>query len=518
MAASPASPAPSAATGVTTTTTTECKAVYDLTCYANLAGPAFVRPMDVLIVLHFLILVIGIGALALLVLLARRQRRVTVSMSGAVISCIVVTICDTASIIFLRLQNILLFEVFQGVGVVFVGFGVSLLMYAFIHPLLAHVQSFGPFMRLLYVIPIPPLIDAAAIIWLGVLEYRCSEESDPAALDALRQEHDVASWLDGASGSAFCVIFIIFIVAAYRAFSLELKTTLGPTLLARNRMRASAVDAWTPFDDSASSEIPRNPSPSTRRRMSALAVDVNSGNSEVSAATAAGGGGGFGESRRGSDGPLISPGGGAPLDGKHTVNGGLHVLLQMHPESAVGYRTHQAQNVNPYFKQQMDAQTHPTLRSADSFSLHSSPNTVLSSSSAPSAVFFPTATTSPAVVAAAPTPLNPYPPPSHHQQNRQRQRSAAAAAADDPLESVEREIRIGAVRAVRTLVGWIIVCLSFSAVSLIAMKGTGMMLSNGLTGFAVWVAGNMLQLFCIAGGVVPVLISQYKRYALETAK
>ncbi|KAI9314707.1 hypothetical protein DFJ73DRAFT_883374 [Zopfochytrium polystomum] len=192
----------------------------------------------------------------------------------------------------------------------------------------------------------------------------------------------------------------------------------------------------------------------------------------------------------------------------------------MHPESAVSHRP-AAANVNPYFKQQMDTQATPQhLRSADSFASSSLPSTIYFPSTTPPPVVLPSSLTSSSSSSSVPSPLNPYPPPQQHYRpsqsypNQQQQQHRT----QDPLASVEREIRIGAVRAVRNLIGWIIVCLALSTVSLIAMKGTGMMLPNDFTGFAVWVAGNILQFFCIAAGVVSVLIAQYKRYALETAE
>ncbi|KAI9354819.1 hypothetical protein DFJ73DRAFT_795053 [Zopfochytrium polystomum] len=491
----------------TTTDGAGCKSAIDLACLARLAGDPFVRVVDVFIVLHVLVIGVGLHALVLLILLARRQRRVTVSMSGAVGASLVTTLCDTVSLVYLRFKNPLLFELFQGAGVVFVGFSVSLLMYAFIHPLLHQVRSFEPFMRLLYVIPIPPLVDAAAIVWLGLLEQRAADETDPAKLDEIEQQHGIASWLDGAAGSAFCLVFIIFIVAAYRAFTLELRTTLGPTLLARNRMRsaaAAAVDPWAiPDDLRAPTEPSLQRTPSLQDAGDATSAFVGWN----------------------SDGPLLSPAYSLAPDGKYTVNGGLQVILHMHPELAD--QQSQLHNVNPHFKQQqldmqqLQLQQHQQLL----FSPDAQPPFA--------AGFYPPATPPSALLPSTAYPPQPSAPPPPQQQQHQYQQqykqqassrshgqssASAAAAVQDPLESVEREIRVGAVRAVRNLVGWIIVCLSISAVGLIATKGAGSLLPGGTTGFAVWVAGNLLQFFCIGAGVVAVFIGQYRRYALETVK
>ncbi|KAI9337621.1 hypothetical protein DFJ73DRAFT_950776 [Zopfochytrium polystomum] len=567
-------------TSSSSNSSTACAAEYHLECFADAAGPPYFRTMEAMIAAHAAIILFGAYVSVLLVRLARRKRwphassphgrrgrlglrslkaslRAVSPMGGAVALAMVLAVNDLLTVVALRLKMVLLFEIFQAVGIFACGLFISLLMYAFIGPLVPHTPDLRPFMPLLYLIPLPPLLDAGALLWLGVLERQLATlaaaaaaaasspaSSSAAASDSLqrtRDTHAIASWLD--SGR--------------------------PPSSARSSSRSSSRRAARSRASCAARSAPRCWRSARARAAAAETAAESATPAAVPFATAAAGGpmeqlqhqlpvvyspppppAADDAARRDSDGPLLEAGG--VVHGARDDDGGGRSRGRARGAGGAGAALEPARGA---------AQRGGTLASQ-----RPPPLPALATTTTTTAAAYPPAPARPPSTPSsgfgvgiggggggthAGSPVRPASTPSSGRSVSGSGGGGARASvagsmsgvavvgggrgggsvsvggalgglsggsAAVRLEDVERELRLGSVRAVRSILGWMFGVLGLAIVCNVGTQVAGEFYAESeMAAFGVWLAGNVTQSFCIGLGVAVFYVGQYKRYYLETA-
>ncbi|KAI9325156.1 hypothetical protein DFJ73DRAFT_914045 [Zopfochytrium polystomum] len=139
-------------------------------------------------------------------------------------------------------------RVFRKSEVVFIGLGISFFLHAFLQPLYTKVPSLGLFIKLLPLVPIPPVIDAVAGIWFAVVGSQIIQEVDDGRRDKLLQDQRPLRWIDVA-GSAFGIsVIIVFHLWGRQQFLLA-RNELGPAILSRHRALETESQLFAPASD-----------------------------------------------------------------------------------------------------------------------------------------------------------------------------------------------------------------------------------------------------------------------------
>ncbi|KAI9354816.1 hypothetical protein DFJ73DRAFT_775630 [Zopfochytrium polystomum] len=253
-----------------------CKGYFDLPCYSSRAGSAFegtgmsrfpiqrIRqepPLDTFLAIFLLIAAVGIPVLFMVALRVQRNPRAffpgmdrrpflrPASIETATALAVATTFSQALALLQLRRQDVLSFQVFRKCETVFLGLTIPTFLHAFLHPMSPHVPRLGVFLKLTLLIPVPHFVEAAAGIWLGVLEDRILREADLARLDDLNQQQKALRRLDSATAGRG------------QQFLSALKT-LGPTFLTRLRAREADGQLSPPPCPSAAAPASR-PSPAS---------------------------------------------------------------------------------------------------------------------------------------------------------------------------------------------------------------------------------------------------------------
>ncbi|KAI9331998.1 hypothetical protein DFJ73DRAFT_764796 [Zopfochytrium polystomum] len=108
-------------------------------------------------------------------------------------------------------------------------------MHAFLHPMVGHVQRLDTLISLLWVVVLPPVLDGLAVIWLGVIEDQLQRPTSESATADLERQHQIADAVDTVFGSLGGIADLVFVAAAYRTFTVAMRTSLGPSILLRAR-------------------------------------------------------------------------------------------------------------------------------------------------------------------------------------------------------------------------------------------------------------------------------------------
>ncbi|KAI9334821.1 hypothetical protein DFJ73DRAFT_35311 [Zopfochytrium polystomum] len=226
-----------------------CPRPFSLSCWMAIASPRFGRAVIWVSSALYLLAAIGIAVFAVRFVRTRPTRPrpflrgiVPNAMETCILVSILVSLSGAISLTYLRLSLQVPYGIFQGIEYATIGITISVFLYAFIKPMIHHVDGLAKLLPYIWLTSIPPILDGCVAIWTAVLEDQMSRESDLARLAELGRLHDAAGLLDTVFSSLLAIADMAFFVAAYLSFRRAIKN-LGPSLLLRARTRETVESA-----------------------------------------------------------------------------------------------------------------------------------------------------------------------------------------------------------------------------------------------------------------------------------
>ncbi|KAI9334825.1 hypothetical protein DFJ73DRAFT_962887 [Zopfochytrium polystomum] len=485
----------------------------------------------------FVLTLVGIVLLFVRFRLSPNRGRKMIAGMTTMESCIFVSILVSAtnaiSLLYFNQRQPLLYQHFQGLSTALYGLAICLFMRAFLLPMIGHVKNLRLLLLLLWLTPILPTLDGFALTWLGIVEDQIQRETDADKVVALERAHDYPNWTDATLASLFTLSDLAFVYAAKVVFEKALKTYLGPEMLLRSRTadndsrgvgggghdappRAGTTAAMIAAANhpammaagkpAGAASLLRNPDPHLPGRVS----------SSISASSAS-----ILDPRLSSHLQSAPPP--PPLPG-HPPKSYFELQQQITAKAeGRGFFTVNGQQrlwelqQEELLRIQLDAARAQQAAAAPYFPA-ASPTSVTPSSPSTNPSSAPTSSSS------SSSRKSSYPPPPRRNSAATTASSSGAGSPSlarrpppvpavpdlSPLETIEREIRIGELRSIRDMLALSLTAMVVSVSIFVAVKVAGACMPVGMSGFYVWASGAIVQYVIIGMCVTALYVVEFQ--------